>query len=886
MTELATSADTQPRLAGRDEALDQVCRAATTPGRSLVVVTGPAGIGRSSVLDRARARLTTQGVRTITVPVLPSERDRPHALTSRICDELDAPSDPDAHQRLTTTLQQHTTPLVVILDDLQWADPDSLRALSRQPASAVTFVCAHHTTTTQTLPPLPSVELVRLHPLQPHETSLMIAGLLQAKPTPAMIDTLQHGSAGIPAIIRLAIDGYRRAGSLRIVDRTAYLVPSTQPPTPAPRHPGFDSLRRLGSTAWPVLKALAVLHPLGDHAPALIAAATGNTEIDVEHILTGLEADELLYARPWRFRTPLLATCLTSCLGPYERHELARLAVTALWDGTATCEDPRFLPEQLVNAGTLIDPDRAGTTLLEHGTAAIVDDEYFAIRWLEAAAERVTDPQQRANALFLHAVACGYHADFTAANDSINTVITSYTDRLSPEAVQETQIVRLIGLGATGDRRTLHEIADYRYHALLGDDADQIIGRAFALCFIDRWAEAETLLDTTRHIWSHGNDSAVTYGNVIAFGTALVRGRPSTYFDLVDDIEGHCPLFAEQRHQPGLLNAMARALLLIGEATRADQLMAAHNLAPEHTMTATRALQASAVGHWDDALTLARLSLATGSTLGHLLCHTVLCREMATILTARGTINAARDMIDSARIAETCLPHLLALAEADLEHALGNHSRARLLLDDGLSTAEEQGIVVGTDELWLRIAVHNLTAGAHADASDAVTELKQLAERLGTGRARRNHLLATALVHDDYTAAGEAIATARNRGQTPEIADTLMHLLQHTMGTPALMREAYDLYGDMDALLPRAKLRRLMRDQGIAVPGRSVTNSENERLLASLVADGLTNRELATVLATTEKNVEARLSRLFQRTGYRTRVELATAILTGEYHPA
>jgi DNA-binding NarL/FixJ family response regulator len=76
-----------------------------------------------------------------------------------------------------------------------------------------------------------------------------------------------------------------------------------------------------------------------------------------------------------------------------------------------------------------------------------------------------------------------------------------------------------------------------------------------------------------------------------------------------------------------------------------------------------------------------------------------------------------------------------------------------------------------------------------------------------------------------------------------------------------------------------------MRNQGIAIPGRSVTISENERLLASLVADGLTNRELATVLSATEKSVEGRLSRLFQRTGYRSRVELATAMLTGDYTP-
>jgi DNA-binding NarL/FixJ family response regulator len=87
----------------------------------------------------------------------------------------------------------------------------------------------------------------------------------------------------------------------------------------------------------------------------------------------------------------------------------------------------------------------------------------------------------------------------------------------------------------------------------------------------------------------------------------------------------------------------------------------------------------------------------------------------------------------------------------------------------------------------------------------------------------------------------------------------------------------------MDALLPRALLRHLMREHGVAVPGRAATTAEQERLLASLVAEGLTNRELAGVLTTTEKSVEAKLTRLFQRTGYRSRVELATAMLTGEY---
>jgi DNA-binding CsgD family transcriptional regulator len=874
-----TTTDPEPRLAGRDEAIAQVVRAATTATRALVVVTGPAGVGRSSVLQRARHHIAARDITTLTVPVLPSERDKPLALATRIAEHLDAPGLSAAVQR-----QQH--PLVVFLDDLQWADPESLRALGNIPSGTVTFVCAHHTTTTQTLPPLHSVELIRLQPLHHADVTLMLTDLLHAKPVQDMADTLYHGSNGIPAIVRLAIDGYRRAGSLRIVDRNAYLVPISHPPTPAPRHPGFDALRDLGSPTWPVIKALAVLHPLRQQAIPLIATAVGIPAAEVEHILTGLEADELLHSRPWRFRTPLLATCLTACLGPYERHELARLAVSALWEGTTTCEDPRFLPEQLVNAGKLVDNDQAGAVLLAHGSATVVDDEYFAKRWLEAAADRVTEPQQRATALFMHAVTCGYHSDFRSAADSVNTVVTTYADRLPPEALQETQIIRLIALGAMGDHKTLREISDHRWRTLLGDEADQIIGRAVALCFTDRWSEAQALLADTKPIWSLGNNSAITYGNAVGLAATVLCGRPQAYENMLADITTHCPLFAQHRHQPGLLDSMARTLLLLGDATRAEQLFTTHGLPPERRLTGMRALQACAAGHWDEALSHARLSLATGSALGHLLSHTLVCRDMAGILIARGQINAARAVIDSARVTESSLPHLLNIPEADLEYILGNPARARTLVQSGLTSADEHGVVVGADELWLRAALDDLAVGAHADAGDSVTELKRLAEQLGTGRALRNHLLASAVVDRDLHAATTVIALARERDQPHELADTLMILAAHNMGATALLREAYELFGDLDALLPRARLRHLMRTHGIAIPGRSVTISENERLLASLVADGLTNRELATVLAATEKSVEGRLSRLFQRTGYRSRVELATAMLTGEYTPA
>ena len=72
-----------------------------------------------------------------------------------------------------------------------------------------------------------------------------------------------------------------------------------------------------------------------------------------------------------------------------------------------------------------------------------------------------------------------------------------------------------------------------------------------------------------------------------------------------------------------------------------------------------------------------------------------------------------------------------------------------------------------------------------------------------------------------------------------------------------------------------------MREVGITVPGRRLPTTESEQLLAALIAEGLTNRQSVTVLRLSEDAAANRLSRLFARTGLRSRTEVVTAALTG-----
>ncbi|MCA1227051.1 response regulator transcription factor [Saccharopolyspora sp. 6M] len=75
-----------------------------------------------------------------------------------------------------------------------------------------------------------------------------------------------------------------------------------------------------------------------------------------------------------------------------------------------------------------------------------------------------------------------------------------------------------------------------------------------------------------------------------------------------------------------------------------------------------------------------------------------------------------------------------------------------------------------------------------------------------------------------------------------------------------------------------------MRRRGIAPPrtrSKQQLISSTESRIVRLVSDGYTNRQIAMAIQVSEKTVESRLTRLFARTGCRSRVELATASLEG-----
>ncbi|GAA0504166.1 hypothetical protein GCM10011581_45270 [Saccharopolyspora subtropica] len=875
---------------GRDDVLARlldVCRPSS--GVRLAVVTGPAGIGRSAVLARTRELLAHCGVGTVDIR-LAREECPAACLTTRLADELGAPatlSSPMSLNRLLTAVTERRGPLAVFLDDAQRIGPRRLpelvRLIEALTCAQVTFVCAVRTpfaASRTALDPLRHAGLVheeRLRPLSAPAVRRIVSDRLQAVPTPELLAAVRNASRGIPAFVHGAVDAHVHGDCVQVVDQHACLG-ANRSPRLWRAHPLAAGLRELGAPYWLVLKALSLLHPLSGPVPALIAEVVGLSEQRVREVLRALrEAGVLRCGKggtAWTFRVPLLATVLDACLGPFERRRISARAVTALWRGEASCADHNYLPKRLAGAGRLIDPERAASTLIERSAAARPDEGELADSWASAAARLVTDPARHAEVLHRHAVTCGLHLRFDSVAQSARTVLLAYPDQLTDDSLQEALILHVLGLAAR-DPAALRDLADDPPGPLTGRAAQHVVTRAAAFCLLDQWGRAYDELTRNSQLWTEAGGSTALFGTFLSAVVGAVLGR---------SVPTGCP-----GGQVDAVGTTADVLLIVARALDffAELYEPWRPELPHRDRTrAELTLRAGLFGKWDEALVLARSSIAGAATSGRAGVPVTVPHTMAAIYVARGQLKRARTVIEAARSQHPLLSHVLAAPESELEATLGAHARSRACIERGLAHAAESGALLGTDMLLLRMTIAELHRGNLAAAQRCAARIEQIAQRLGTPGARRYHLLARVLVEHDAAAAAELVELAEELGRPFELACALGTIAASGLGDGKTVLRAYELFGDVDALIMRVRLRRLMRERGISVPGRATTVSENERLLATLVADGLTNAEIATVLGATSKSVEGRLTRLFQRTGLKSRAELATAALGGRFRRA
>ncbi|MFL6124018.1 AAA family ATPase [Actinophytocola sp.] len=850
--------------------------------RPLVLLTGAVGTGKTTLLARLSDRLRREGARVTAIrattrgDLLPI-RFAPgeHAVrlptpgqagVAPICPVPGAGDDPDLARRAAVAMALQLPPRgTLIVDDAQWLDPDSLAVLHALVRANVHCVCA-----VRTPAPVPAmlaglraaglVDEFRLAPRTLPAVTREVTDVLGATPEPALARRVRELSRGLPAALPAAVDALRHNGSLQVVDRRAYLVRPHTPVAAPTDNQLVEAVRDLGEECWTAAKAVAVLAPLGAAVPALLAEVLRVPESEADELVHRLREAGVVHRGGWRFVVPLVGAALVTCLGPFERRQLSAAVVTAVWSGAAECHDRDYLADRIADAGALVDTGRALRELLRQAAAVRDDRAEAALPWLTAAADLARDDRQRALVLLMRTAICFLLGDHDQCVAGTRRLLGDHAEHLPPDTAQEVWAMATAALGATGDHDALRELAQ----------RGSPVTRALAYAQLDRWQEASDALGSDQ------DPTTSLFGELTRTMAELWLGRPDRFEHSLAN-RGDWPLRSVRRHLLTQVESHVTALLVTGDRHRAERLLAAEGLSADELGPHCRSMLAAARGEAALAVDLARRGVAGAGNRGYETRSAGMAASTVSVLVARGELTAARQLLDLARATPPTLAHLLDLAEAQLDRAFGDDEGARTRL---LRCAAETEARVGMDLVWSELVDLALERGDRDEAERGLAELTRLHP---SSRVTMLTLLARATVEKDHEAARECERLTRDRGQLLEQAIVLERLVRHGQCEPRLLGEAYELLGGLDAVLYRAWLRNLMREHGVPVPGRKETVAENERLLAMLAAGGLSNKQLAAALRTSDKSVEGRLSRLFSRTGYRSRIELSTAMLTGEY---
>jgi DNA-binding CsgD family transcriptional regulator len=167
------------------------------------------------------------------------------------------------------------------------------------------------------------------------------------------------------------------------------------------------------------------------------------------------------------------------------------------------------------------------------------------------------------------------------------------------------------------------------------------------------------------------------------------------------------------------------------------------------------------------------------------------------------------------------------------------------------------------------------------------TQGKSLGRRWALGAAARCRAQLAAVDGDLERARIACEQALLEHEQLPmpfELARTLLvkGLIQrqarHQAAARVTLGQALAIFERLGAPLWAAKARRQLSSTPMSTPVDGLT--ETERRIAALVAQGHTNRQVATAMFVTENTVQTHVRHIFQKLGLRSRTQLAARLLS------
>ncbi|MEV6021863.1 AAA family ATPase [Streptomyces sp. NPDC052036] len=906
---------------------DELCAGAREQlaGGGSVLVHGPAGIGKSTVLRSLAADYGEQVRTVLRCSATESESHLPFLaladllglVVDEVADQLPAPQRTALESALTgrgeSTLQRDGLalrlavlstlralaargPVLIVADDLQWLDPASTELLGfaarRLGGTPVQMLCAVRTHTEPQ-----GQEHDRYLSAAPPDTLAIRVGPLPRTQIAALLD--HRGYTGLPrSTVR---DIHRTSGGnpLFALELGRALFESTTPPSPGEPLPVPTSLRALVLNRLEALPAEARRTLLVASAGArptlalLRAAGRPNAEAETAQAATlGL----LLTERdaPYvRFAHPLISAALYAQAGAQERRAVHAALSTA-------AGDPIERARHLALASTGADPGVAGrlgeaaATARDRGAPSVAAElGLLAARHTPADATPAADERRLQAAE--DALTAG-ETDF--ARDIAHEVLARAAepaDRVrawmvvidaAGHAMAEVDAVFPQALTDAGDDPRLLALVHYQlaWRALLvegdfdrareegalaadlaaraGDRRNELLALAFQ-------AQSETLMGhpdapmTIKRALREPQDPRVACDHN---GAGYARFRWLIMSDQLAEARKTISGLLREVRRRGMVEAEVHFLRGLAETElRAGHCGRALDLARE----GLRLARDTGIGEAASAM-LTSLAEAAGGEVERAL---TLARE------AVGRAEEDGDVLYLSR-ALAALGHAQLVA-GDAAGTVGSLRRVREL-EEGL------GVTDPARGRWQGdLAEALVRTGELAEAQDVIDATRTRALRLGResvlaaldraealARAARGEMVAA---ERQLTSAQDRLAKLGYGLEEARAAYTLAGLRTHKPG-PTSYDEAARLFRRCRAMPWLRQVETATVTGAAAQPPLAAaaldTLAATERQVAALVMEGATNREIAARLFISVKTVEATLTRVYRKLGIRSRVDI------------
>jgi DNA-binding NarL/FixJ family response regulator len=887
----------------------------------VVLVEGEPGIGKSLLLREAVDEAAGQGFSLAAGAADQLGRALPFfALRAALGESfarLTAPDPerdlPDAPEWWISQMRAHleqraaATPVLVCLDDLQWANPVTLAALRTLPVElkrhpvawllARTSTPRHDTEHLFGLLGKEGAACIKLAPLDEDTVAGLLSRAFGAPPDRGLL-ALARGAAGNPALLTELIRGLGDDKAVRVTGNRAALV-SAQ----LPRRVHRVAQRRLdglSKQARHLLVTAAVLGPsfrLEDAAEMLGETPAVLLPTVEEAMGTGIT---------------------TTADNAFSfRHELLRRALGEMIPRPARKALHRQYGQILLNRGqTTV---RAAGHLLE---AAYPGDPASLADLDTAAAQTLRSAPQSAADLALRALELTPAADPSAVSRAVAaTEALTAAGRLDQAArlVHHTLAKPLPPVAEARLRCALSAILSAR--GLASDAADQaemVLARpqlphdlreealtAHLLARTGPYEElagplADTILaDPSQHD-SHTTVAALADRALVAWD----NGQISEALGLLRDAARHGTGISPDARHPQPLLALAAALVDLRQLNEASSILhaadqpALHGIPAQAGLSILRARIHLANGRLSAASDVGQAALATAEKLGaDGYASTARC-VLAVIALRGGDIAAAAQHI--ARLPAP-MPHFpglyarteITLAEAQVTEAReGPVAAISHIRRVGAGLPARQGLLSGDPALAAWLVRTSLAAGdqalanqvtgtavAMADANPGFPALAAAAAHSRGLATRRTGLLAEAAAqhHDPWARASAA--------------EDLAVLLTSTAKDQAIshLKTALDGYRQTGADRDQARIRRRLRELGIrrrhwtTAATRPVTGwdslTDTERAVSRLVAQGLNNNQVGARMYISTHTVAHHLRQTFRKLHIASRVELARIVI-------